>query len=173
MDLKLKNILPMFVSLLLVSTSNAQSGVYDVTSANYGGKANSDITQALSKAWTDACASTSASKIVVPSGTYKFVGATFKGPCKAPIEFQLQGTLQAPEDGSQLPKADTWIGFERIDGLTLSGGGTFDGLGATAWKQNDCNKNKNCKSIAINLRFNFVTNSIIRDITTKDSKNFH
>ncbi|CAN6701865.1 unnamed protein product [Malus baccata var. baccata] len=115
--------------------------------------------KALSKAWTDACASTSASKIVVPSGTYKFVGATFKGPCKAPID--------------QLPKADTWIGFERIDGLTLSGGGTFDGQGATAWKQNDCNKNKNCKSIAINLRFSFVTNSIIRDITTKDSKNFH
>ncbi|CAN6574152.1 unnamed protein product [Malus baccata var. baccata] len=159
MDLKMKNILPMFVSLLLISTSNAQSGVYDVTSANYGGKPNSDITQALSKAWTDACASTSASKIVVPSGTYKFVGATFKGPCKAPID--------------QLPKADTWIGFERIDGLTLSGGGTFDGQGATAWKQNDCNKNKNCKSIAINLRFSFVTNSIIRDITTKDSKNFH
>ena len=45
MDLKLKNILPMFMSLLLVSTSNAQSGVYDVTSANYGGKANSDITE--------------------------------------------------------------------------------------------------------------------------------
>ncbi|CAN6574151.1 unnamed protein product [Malus baccata var. baccata] len=173
MDLKLKSILPMFVFMLLVSTSNAKSSIYDVTSAKYGGKANSDISQAFSKAWTDACASTLASKIVVPRGTYKFVGATFKGPCKAPIEIQLQGTLQAPADGSKLPKADTWVGFERIDGLTLSGGGTFDGQGATAWKQNDCNKNKNCKSIAINLRFNFVTNSIIRDITTKDSKNFH
>ncbi|XP_009365183.2 exopolygalacturonase [Pyrus x bretschneideri] len=173
MDLKLKNILPMFVYLLLASTSNAQSGVYDVTSANYGGKANSDITQALSKAWTDACASTSASKIVVPSGTYKFVGATFKGPCKAPIEFQLQGTVQAPEHIKELPKEDTWVAFERIDGLTLSGGGIFDGQGTTAWKQNDCHKNKNCKSKAVNLRFNFVTNSIVREITTKDSKNFH
>ncbi|CAN6701866.1 unnamed protein product [Malus baccata var. baccata] len=160
MDLKLKSILPMFVFMLLVSISNAKSSIYDVTSAKYG-------------SWTDACASTLASKIVVPRGTYKFVGATFKGPCKAPIEIQLQGTLQAPADGSKLPKADTWVGFERIDGLTLSGGGTFDGQEATAWKQNDCNKNKNCKSIAINLRFNFVTNSIIRDITTKDSKNFH
>ncbi|KAB2613495.1 exopolygalacturonase-like [Pyrus ussuriensis x Pyrus communis] len=173
MDLKQKNILPMFMSLLLVSTSNVQSGVYDVTSANYGGKANSDITQALSKAWTDACASTSASKIVVPSGTYKFIGATFKGQCKAAIEFQLKDTVQAPEHIKDLPKEDTWVAFERIDGLTLSGGGTFDGQGAIASKQNDCHKNKDCKSKAVNLRFNSVTNSIIRDITTKDSKNFH
>ncbi|KAM1131131.1 hypothetical protein ACFX19_046398 [Malus domestica] len=49
MDLKLKNILPMFMSFLLVSTSNAQSGVYDVTSTNYGGKANSDIRSKISK----------------------------------------------------------------------------------------------------------------------------
>ncbi|CAL2249224.1 unnamed protein product [Prunus armeniaca] len=172
MGLKLKNVLPVFVFLLLASTAKAQT-VFDVTSAKYGGKPNSDITQALSKAWTDACASTSPSKLVVPKGTFKFLGTTFKGPCKAPIAFQLQGILQAPADGNQLPKKDTWISFDHIDRLTISGGGTFDGQGAIAWKQNDCHKNQNCKSIAINLRLDFVTNSMIRDITSLDCKNFH
>ncbi|PQM41850.1 exopolygalacturonase-like [Prunus yedoensis var. nudiflora] len=173
MGLKLKNVLPMFMFLLLVSIAKAQPAALDVTSAKYGGKPDFDITQALSKAWTDACASTSPSKLVVPKGTFKFLGTTFKGPCKAPIAFQLQGTLQAPADGNQLPKKDTWISFDHIDRLTISGGGTFDGQGAISWKQNDCHKNKNCKSIAINLRFNFITNSRIEYVTTKDSKNFH
>ncbi|ONI18235.1 hypothetical protein PRUPE_3G203900 [Prunus persica] len=173
MGLKLKNVLPMFVFLLLASTAKAQSAALDVTSEKYGGKPDSDITQALEKAWTDACASTAPSKIVVPKGTFKFVGTTFKGPCKAAIEFQLQGTLQAPVDGSQLPKDDTWIGFDNVDGLTLSGGGTFDGQGAQSWKNNDCNKNRQCKSKHINLRFHLLTNSKILDVTSKDSKNFH
>ncbi|KAL6287235.1 hypothetical protein ACE6H2_011625 [Prunus campanulata] len=116
MGLKLKNVLPMFVFLLLASTAKAQSAALDVTSAKYGGKPDSDITQALEKAWTDACASTAPSKIVVPRGRFKFVGTTFKGPCKAAIEFQQQGTLQAPVDGSQLPKDNTWIGFDHVTG---------------------------------------------------------
>ncbi|KAM1281736.1 hypothetical protein ACFX13_022738 [Malus domestica] len=99
--------------------------------------------------------------------------ASFKGPCKAPIEIQVQGKLQAPVYGGKLTKPDTWVGFEHINMLTVSGGGTFDGQGALAWKQNDCNKNKDCKFIAINMRFNFVTNSIIQDIIFLDSKNFH
>ncbi|KAK9924405.1 hypothetical protein M0R45_032774 [Rubus argutus] len=131
------------------------AGDFDVTSAQYGAKPDSDITQALANAWKDACASTSPS------------------PCKAPIEMQVQGTLQAPEDGSQLSKPDTWIDFSYLDKLTLSGGGTFDGQGALAWKQNDCHKKANCNSIAINLRFNFVNNSVVKDVTSLNSKNFH
>ncbi|CAL8113733.1 unnamed protein product [Prunus armeniaca] len=66
---------------------------------------------------------------------------------------QVQGTLQAPVDVGQLTRPDTWVGFQYIDMLTLSGGGTFDGQGALSWNQNDCHKNKNCKPIPVNLRF--------------------
>ncbi|KAM0963319.1 hypothetical protein ACFX13_022741 [Malus domestica] len=95
-------VLGMFVLLLLTSTSKAHesehdSSVFDVTRAEYGAKPGSDITFALAKAWNDSCASPSASKVVVPSGTYKLRGASFRGPCKAPIELQVHGTLQAPE----------------------------------------------------------------------------
>ncbi|KAM1301803.1 hypothetical protein ACFX2H_012790 [Malus domestica] len=167
------NALAVFLFLLSTSNAKAELGVFDVTSATYGAKPGSDITQALAKAWTDACASPTTSKVVVPSGTYKLTEASFKGPCKAPIEIQVHGKLQAPADGGKLTKPDTWVAFEHINMLTIYGGGTFNGQGALAWKLNDCNKNKDCKSIAINMRFNFVTNSTIQDITSLDSKNFH
>ncbi|KAK9924403.1 hypothetical protein M0R45_032772 [Rubus argutus] len=77
---------------------------------------NSDITQAVANAWRDACASTSPSRVIIPRGTYKLKEASFKGPCKAPIEIQVQGTLQAPQDGGQLSKPDTWIGFHTLTG---------------------------------------------------------
>jgi len=39
--------------------------------------------------------------------------------------------------------------------------------------KNDCGKNPKCVKLPLNLSFNFITNSIIRDVTTKDSKSFH
>ncbi|CAL8113641.1 unnamed protein product [Prunus armeniaca] len=119
--------LAMLLCLLLASTPKAHASVFDVTSATYGAKPGSDVSTALAKAWSDACASPSASKVVVPSGTYKLKEANFRGPYKAPIEMQVQGTLQAPADAGQLTRTDTWVGFQYIDMLTLSGGGTFDG----------------------------------------------
>ncbi|BFG16004.1 hypothetical protein CerSpe_022780 [Prunus speciosa] len=172
MALKL-SFLATLLFLLLASIGKAHPSVFDVTSATYGAKPGSDVSKALAKAWSDACASPLASKVVVPSGTYKLKEATFRGPCKAPIEMQVRGTLQAPADVGQLTRPDTWVGFQYIDMLTLSGGGTFDGQGALAWGQNDCHKNKNCKPIPINLRFEFITNSRVHDITSLNSKNFH
>ncbi|KAI5340181.1 hypothetical protein L3X38_019455 [Prunus dulcis] len=156
-----------FVFLLLASIAKVQSSVFDVTSAAYGGKPNSDITQALANAWRDACASTWPTKVVIPKGTYNLRGAILQGPCKAPIEVQVQGNLKAPLDSKYLTKQDTWVGFQYVDRLTLYGGGSFDG-------QNNCHKNKYCKATdAINLRLDFVTNAMIHDITSLDSKHFH
>ncbi|CAN6547727.1 unnamed protein product [Malus baccata var. baccata] len=125
----------MFVLLLLTSTTKAHesehdSSVFDVTRAEYGAKPGSDITFALAKAWNDSCASPSASKVVVPIGTYKLRGASFRGS------------------------------------------GTFDGQGALAWSRNNCSKSKNCAG-SVNLRFSFVTNSTIQDVSSLNSKSFH
>ncbi|XP_004289173.1 PREDICTED: polygalacturonase-like [Fragaria vesca subsp. vesca] len=162
MGLKVMNIMAIFMFLLLAATANAQPRtIFDVTSATYGGKPNCDITDALAHAWRDACASPWPSRLVVPSGTYRLRGANFKGPCNAPIEVQIQGTLQAPEDGHQLVNSDSWVAFQYIDRLFLTGGGTFDGSqGRNNYR-------------AINVRFDFVTNSAIQDITSLDSSGFH
>lgn len=101
--------------------------------------------KALQNAWNDACASAQPSKLLVPPGTYKLVQANLHGPCKAPIQFQLQGTLQAQTGTGSNKVGDGWVTIERVDRLTLFGGGVFDGQGTDTWgkscaKQNYCGK---------------------------------
>ncbi|KAK8470198.1 hypothetical protein PHAVU_004G097300 [Phaseolus vulgaris] len=91
----------------------------------------------------------------------------------APIEVQVDGTIKAPQDPNQLNGDAQWIKFTYINFLTLSGAGTFDGQGANAWTQNNCAKNKSCKKLSMNFGFGFLNNTIVRDITSKDSKYFH
>ncbi|KAL5537595.1 hypothetical protein UlMin_044859 [Ulmus minor] len=163
-------IIVVYLFLLLSFTSTVKCAVYDVT--KYGAKPNSDITQALANAWKDACATTSATKIVVPKGTYKLTRASFVGPCKAPIDFQFEGTLQAPSSPSGFKAGDGWVTFGSINSLRVFGGGTFDGQGKASWGKH-CQEGNYCSQLPINVRFDFITNSLISSITSLDSKQFH
>ncbi|CAL0322985.1 unnamed protein product [Lupinus luteus] len=170
MDTKL-SITKFILFLFLASYVRAQTKVFDVT--KYGARPNADITKALTNAWKDACGSTPPSKVVVPKGTYMLNQLDLKGPCKAPISVQVDGKILAPKDPKLLNGVDQWVKFGYINFFTLSGGGTFDGQGEMAWKHNDRRKNKNCDRLSMNFGFAFLNNSIIKDITSKDSKNFH
>ncbi|KAJ8532012.1 hypothetical protein K7X08_011935 [Anisodus acutangulus] len=52
-----------------------------------------------------------------------------QGPCKAPLELQVQATLKANADPKQLSADIEWLTVNYIDRFTLSGGGIFDGQG--------------------------------------------
>ncbi|KAL2322535.1 hypothetical protein Fmac_026914 [Flemingia macrophylla] len=149
----------------------AQAGNLDI--ARFGGKPNTDIAKAIMSALTQACASTTPSKIVIPAGSYQMSAVDFRGPCKAPIELQVDGKVNAPENAAELKGLEYWFKLRHINSFTLSGKGTFDGEGPSAWKQNDCTKNKDCKMLCMNFAFHFMNDSMFRDITSKDSKNFH
>jgi len=163
------NVVTISLLLMLVSTANA-ARVFDVR--NYGAKPNSDITKAVTRAWNDACAYQGSSKVLVPTATYRVGTVNFLGPCKGPIEFNVLGSIQSPGDPKYF-KGDCWISFGKIDHLTVSGKGDFDGQGQTAWGRSGCSKNSYCVRLPISLRFDFVTNSIVRDITSRNSKQFH
>ncbi|KAH0657130.1 hypothetical protein KY285_032012 [Solanum tuberosum] len=145
------------------------AGVFDVT--KFGATPNGDISKAILDAFKEACASTSASRIIVPKGRFQMKQVKLEGPCKAPLEFQLQGTLEASPDPKILPEGE-WFTVNYLNQFTLSGTGIFDGQGKAAWAQNDCAKTK-CAHLPYNLSFNFLNSSTIQDITSKDSKNFH
>ncbi|XP_057792961.1 polygalacturonase-like [Salvia miltiorrhiza] len=156
---------------LLVLPLSAYATTFDVR--DHGVK-NGDITDALLKAWKLACNSSTPAKVYVGPGTWTLRQALLAGPNKSPIELQVQGTVKAPADPYQLPdKQKEWITINYLNYFTLFGGGVFDGQGKIAWTKNDCHKNKNCMKLPMNLSFNFINNSLIKDVTTKDSKNFH
>jgi hypothetical protein len=52
--------------------------------------------------------------------------------------------LKATTDLSKYGFSAGWIEFRRVDGLTLTGGGTFDGQGAKAWPYNNCSTHSKC-----------------------------
>lgn len=111
--------------------------------------------QALTSAWKEACAAGGSSKVVIPEGTYKSGSVTFEGPCKGPIEVQLDGTLQAPAEA--IPhKGGGWLVFLRVEDFTLSGTGTLDGQGTNSYKTNHCGANVFCD---LYPTVKFLTNS--------------
>ncbi|KAJ9686855.1 hypothetical protein PVL29_015626 [Vitis rotundifolia] len=163
------------ISLLLLLTSVAEVSAdtyFDVT--KYGAQADgkTDISQALLKAWEAACASPIASRVVIPNGIYALGQVGIEGPCKAPINLIVKGTVRAPVDTSRFQAQAGWVAFTNLDQFTLSGYGVFDGQGQSVWGQK-CSRTKYCHQLPINLRFDYMNNSIIKDITSKDSKQFH
>ena len=105
--------------------------------------------QPLLSAWKEACNSPTPSKVVIPKGTYLLSAAPIAGPCKAPIQLEVQGTVKAPADPAAF-KEPNWLTFNYIDNFIMSGGGIFDGQGATAWASNDCAQKKQvCKNLPI------------------------
>ncbi|KAM7505362.1 hypothetical protein LguiB_004266 [Lonicera macranthoides] len=157
--------------LLLVAYVRAQDGTFDI--AKYGAQPNADVTQALTDAWKAACEATAPSTLMIPPETYMLGQITLSGPCKAAVTIQLQGTLKAPEDPATFKADQEWVTLQSIDLLTLTGGGTLNGQGATAWGQNDCHKTGQCSKLPINLSLNSITNSLIQGVTSADSKLFH
>ncbi|KAG6572246.1 Exopolygalacturonase, partial [Cucurbita argyrosperma subsp. sororia] len=117
----------------------------------YGARANgnSDDSQAIMRAWKDACMSRKASKVVISGGRYVVNSMKFKGPCMAPIHIQMEGRLEAPLNIQHMKSDDNWIIFEYINALTISGKGIFDGRGSLAWKQNQCASSGKCDSLPI------------------------
>ncbi|XP_057792965.1 polygalacturonase isoform X2 [Salvia miltiorrhiza] len=160
------------IILKLLSLAATSQTVFDIT--KYGATRGADISEALMKAWKDAIASATASQILIPAGDWTLSQAHLAGPNKSPINLEVKGTLKAYPDPAKLPvKTYEWVTINYVNFLTISGGGVFDGQGQQAWKANDCHKNSKCAKLPINLSLNFINNSLIQDVTTKDSKNFH
>ncbi|XP_021743795.1 exopolygalacturonase-like [Chenopodium quinoa] len=149
--------------------------VFDIT--KNGAKPNADVTQAFLDAWSDACESKKRSKVLIPEGDYLLGPIKLKGPCQTPTTIEILGNFKAPSSLASFKNEDTWFKVENVDSLTITapkGAGVFDGQGQEGWKQNECVKSYvNCFTLPYNFRFNFVTNSKVIGLTSKDSKIFH
>ncbi|XP_062026219.1 exopolygalacturonase-like [Rosa rugosa] len=161
----------LLVSLTLV---HAQRRVFDVTNYGARGDGRTDNSKAFINAWNGACQNIGGGMVLFPRGTFVVAPVVLKGRCKGPMEFEIQGTLQASKEVKDFIDIDHWITIQYVDGLNISGGGTLDGLGADGWGYNDCLKNPGrCKQLPATLRLDFVTKGYISNITSINSKNTH
>ena len=102
------------------------------------------------KTWVAACkTSTAPAKMLVPEGSFLVGPVVFQGPCKSshPIIIEVLGTIKGTTDVSEYSSPE-WFSIEQIDGLLLTGNGTFDGQGPKVWKYNDCKTNPDCQHLA-------------------------
>ncbi|KAF9622494.1 hypothetical protein IFM89_031898 [Coptis chinensis] len=148
----------------------AGTGTFSVKS--YGAKSDgkTDDSKSFQLAWQAACGASGSPKLLIPPGTYLVGPIEFTGPCSN----AYSGNLIATTNLAQYGKGDYWILFSWVNGLNFIGaGGTFDGQGASAWPKNQCSTRRDCVRLPVNLLFVAVTNSVVRNLRSVNSKSFH
>ncbi|PSS12155.1 Exopolygalacturonase, partial [Actinidia chinensis var. chinensis] len=130
---------------------------------------------AFKEAWKEACGFKGTVILLIPKGTYLIGPIKFTGPCKnvSSLVVQMKGYLKATTHLSRYGSSAGWVEFGWVEGLTLTGGGTFDGQGATAWPYNKCTTNSSCNLLPTNLKFVAMNKTVLRGITSLNSKFFH
>uniref|UniRef100_A0A1D1ZAN4 Exopolygalacturonase n=1 Tax=Anthurium amnicola TaxID=1678845 RepID=A0A1D1ZAN4_9ARAE len=145
--------------------------VFNVQTFGAVADGKTDNAKAFLAAWSAACACKERCRVLIPRGRFLVDPLNFTGPCNGSVQVKLKGTVLAPADLGVFPVTRiVWIAFNYIDGLLVTGGGTFDGQGASAWA---CARNTNCRRRPKSVCFNFVNNSHIQRISSVNSKQFH
>ncbi|OEL20584.1 Exopolygalacturonase [Dichanthelium oligosanthes] len=147
------------------------AGPLDIVHLGAKGDGKSDSTQAILKAWKNACDATGTQKIIIPAGNYLTGAMELSGPCKSSIIIRLDGNLLGTGDLNAYKK--NWIEIINVENFAINGHGTIDGQGPLVWKSNECQKSYNCKILPNSLVLDFVKNAQIRGITLLNSKFFH
>ncbi|RWR76334.1 Glycoside hydrolase [Cinnamomum micranthum f. kanehirae] len=111
-------------------------------------------------------------RILIPKGIFLVGALVFEGPCKSTVIFNVKGAVKPPTDLNKF-KDDVWIHFKHINGLLITGGGTFDGQGASAWPHNHCDNNLNCKLLPTSIKQSFVNGAKVSSISSINSKFLH
>ncbi|KAH0774171.1 hypothetical protein KY290_011308 [Solanum tuberosum] len=86
MDLKFKLVHIALGVLFLAQIGESQNATFDIT--KYGANANADISEAVGKAFKEACQSTSPSTIVIPKGTFQMNQVKLEGHAKDLLNFK-------------------------------------------------------------------------------------
>ncbi|VVB14880.1 unnamed protein product [Arabis nemorensis] len=162
----------------LKEANKDKNRVVSVTDFGAIGDGKNDDSQAFLKAWESVCERGSRNtKFLVPPGkTFMLKPLAFVGPCKSSsISFSIRGNLVAPGYTWPVGRYPTWISFDSINGLVVSGGGTIDGRGSLWWGKGHTRPSamhfNGCNGLRMyNLRH---LNSPRNHISLSCSKNMH
>ncbi|KAJ8511630.1 hypothetical protein OPV22_002064 [Ensete ventricosum] len=159
------------------------TAVLNVLSFGAVGDGVSDDTEAFKSAWDSACEE-GPGVVLVPQGyAFKIRSTIFAGPCHGELTLQIDGTIMPPDGPDAWPQSTSrrqWLVFYRANGLTLQGGGLFDGKGAKWWDL-PCKPHKGrnhttlpgpCDS-PVAFRFFMSSNLAVHGIRIRNSPQFH
>ncbi|XP_055803521.1 exopolygalacturonase-like [Solanum dulcamara] len=149
-----------------VSQVHCIDSVFNVQNFGAFPDGKTDNNQAFLKAWNQICQSNAGGTLFIPTGTFLLNAITFNGPCKGPTYFNINGVLRAPIGKC---KDEYWILFQHINGLTINGNGSLDGQGPSSWSL----YNANTQNPPASIKFNGMSNALIQDIASINSKFFH
>ncbi|OEL32770.1 putative polygalacturonase [Dichanthelium oligosanthes] len=124
-------------TVLLLCGATAEARVL-LTLDDFGavGDGIANDTQAFLDAWTAACASSEQAVLAVPVGkAYRIWPVQLSGPCKKKLKLLISGSIIAPASPDEWAGRDPmkWLYIYGVDGLSISGGGTIDGMGQQWW----------------------------------------
>ncbi|XP_057546826.1 polygalacturonase-like [Amaranthus tricolor] len=162
------------LQFILAIEARGRSNTYNV--ANFGAKPDgkTDSTKAFVNAWSAACGSTGRPTIHVPPGRFlirnaiKFSGSKCRNKG---VNLVIRGTIIAPSDFRALRNYDTWLAFEYVTGMSISGG-VLDGQGAGLWNCKMSGKG-GCPSGVTNIGFTNCKDIVIKGLTSLNSQLYH
>ena len=128
-------ILHVFLSLPLLFFNHVSVAELTFNIVTLGAKPDekTDASPVLQTAWAKACDSSEPATIYVPEGIFFVLSVRFNGPCKNnAITILIDGTLVASSDIQVLANSSSWILFNHINGLSITGG-IIDGQGTALW----------------------------------------
>ncbi|KAI4376310.1 hypothetical protein MLD38_014090 [Melastoma candidum] len=151
---------------------------------NFGAKGDglADDARAFLLAWDAACRynkSSPAPSLLIPEGHSFLVSPLlFRGPCSpSRINFQIYGTVMAPTDKAAWKDCavDSWIVFQGVSNLVVSGSGALNARGSLWWDINGTNPadySTRC-TMPKALEFIGVTNLQLSGLLHRDSPRAH
>ncbi|KAI5019712.1 hypothetical protein ZWY2020_044600 [Hordeum vulgare] len=136
-------------------------------------------TQAFVDAWTAACGSEEEAVLAVPAAkAYQIWPVQLSGPCKKKLKLLIAGTIVAPASPDEWAGRDPmkWLYVYGVDGLSVSGGGTIDGVGHEWWARSCKRKNTqpcNTRPPPRAVHFEECRGVSVQGVTLQNGPQFH
>ncbi|KAL9463231.1 hypothetical protein AB3S75_001103 [Citrus x aurantiifolia] len=146
---------------------------------DFGAKGDgfNDDTEAFANAWKKACSFPARTKIVFSAGyTFLIHPIVISGPCKSRLTLEISGTIVAPKDPDVWKGLNRrrWLYFNRVNHLTVQGGGTIDGMGQEWWSRScKINTTNPCRHAPTAITFHKCKNLKVQNLRVVNSQQMH